>query len=135
MKTSLPFIVCVVMLLGMLPVRTQNRVAQRKLGEVVIPLQYDAAYNFSAGFAVVRWDNQWGVIDKTGKVVIPLLYDWTGSFTEGCAPVARDDKWGFIDTTGKVVVPLQYDEAYSFTDGLAAVRSEGNWGYIAHGPQ
>ena len=56
-----------------------------KTGKVVIPLEYDDAWNFKEGLA---------------------QYD----FKEGLAKVKKDDKWGRIDTTGKVVVPLKYDD-------------------------
>ncbi len=59
-----------------------------KTGEVVVPLEYDDAQNFSEGLAVVEKDGKWGYIDKTGKVVVPLgEYDYAYPFSEGLAEV------------------------------------------------
>jgi len=107
-----------------------------KTGKVVIPIEYQRAYSFSEGLAVVVLNNKWGVIDKAGIVVIPIKYLGLGSFSEGLAMVHRNivntsgsiTKWGFIDKTGKVVVPLKYDSVTDFPDGIAVVFKEDSFG-------
>lgn len=100
-------------------------------GRVVIPFQYDDAYPFSDGLAVVGKDGKYGYIDKTGQVVIPLRYDQAYDFTDGLAAVSDENGGGYIDKTGKEVIPCQYDLAGSFfEDGLAAVDKDGKYGYI-----
>jgi len=42
---------------------------------VIIPLKYDDAEDFSEGFAKVKKDGKWGVIDKKGNTVIKFIYD------------------------------------------------------------
>lgn len=95
-------------------------------GKVVVPLQYDYAYEFINGYSMVRLDDKWGLVDTKGNVMIPLEYDSAGPFYDGLSCVEKDGKYGYCDTSGNVVIPLIYDEAYSFENGLAEVR-EGNY--------
>lgn len=101
-----------------------------KKGEIVIPIQYDIAYSFSNGLALVNKDRKYGFIDKFGQTVIPLKYRFAQSFSEGLAPVTMKNKYGYIDKTGKEVIPFIYDAAYGFSEGLAVVRKGKRWGYI-----
>jgi WG containing repeat len=103
-------------------------------GEVVIPLKYDNASDFSnwqnVGYlSTVRVGKKSGVIDTSGREVVPPVYDWMMLFREGFAPVkmdgpkkiAADAQWGYIDSTGKLVIPMKYNAARYFSEGLAAV--------------
>lgn len=59
-----------------------------KTGTVVIPLEYDRAYNFSDGLAVIRGHNaagdaEYGFINTDGAVVIPLEYYSAGPVSGG----------------------------------------------------
>lgn len=116
-------------------------------GEVVIPLEYDSAGNFSDGLADVckkdaEGNEHWGYINKKGEIIIPLEYDHHNlpNFNNGLAAVKEkdaegNDKWGYIDAKGKVVIPLEYDDAEDFNEGLARVQkadAEGNskYGFI-----
>ncbi|MCL2772366.1 MAG: WG repeat-containing protein [Oscillospiraceae bacterium] len=121
-----------------------------KKGEVVIPLVYDTARNFSDGLAAVgmiddtnatllpTWRNSWyykyGYIDTTGKLVIPMIYNSAYDFSEGAAVVLKYDfsdktkssplaLFGVIDKTGETIIPLGENGISNFTDGLAEVYS------------
>ncbi|MBN1525499.1 MAG: WG repeat-containing protein [Spirochaetales bacterium] len=47
-----------------------------KTGKVVIPVQYQDALAFSNGYAGVRMNNKWGLIDKSGTLRVACKYDW-----------------------------------------------------------
>jgi hypothetical protein len=99
--------------------------------QVVIPLKYDYASDFSEGLAAVELNGKWGAIDKTDKVVIPLMYEYVGYFSEGLAVVQLGGKRGHIDKTGKVVIPIEYIRVSNFSEGLAAVTREAfEWKYV-----
>lgn len=71
-------------------------------GQEVIPLEYDVAYPFSAGLAMV------GKVDEDGN-----------------------QKYGFVDVAGREVVPLAYDDARVLLGGgLCAVQKDGTWGVL-----
>ena len=100
-------------------------------GKVVIPPQFDSAYDFSEGLAVVSVNYQYGFIDKTGRIVSPIQWADARSFSEGLAGVAMSaGKQGYIDKTGKVVFGLQFEAAGNFSEGLAPVFINGKPAYI-----
>lgn len=102
-------------------------------GDVVIPLQYKHAGNFSEGLAaVINSKDKVGFINQNGEVVIPFKYAymigayhsiWTPTFSEGLAAVkmSPNGKFGYINKNGELVIPYQYDSAEEFSEGLAVV--------------
>jgi WG containing repeat len=105
-----------------------------KKGEVVIPPSndYDPIYNFSEGYAVVRFKQikKSGFINSKGKQAFDSFFDGCKSFREGYAPVKIDGKWGYIDRNGRIVIEPQYAEAQHFNNGYASVKSKLVWGVI-----
>ena len=106
-------------------------------GSVVIPCQWEGAYNFSEGLALVRNDKcKYGYIDKSGNVVIPCQWNNAESFRDGLACVKDNNgKLGYIDKSGRLVIPCQWEDAYGFSEGfsegLASVKGDnGKYGYI-----
>lgn len=101
-----------------------------KFGEVVIPFEWEYAYSFSEGLAVVAGKNangawKMGVIDKTGALTIPLEWDALMSFSDGLAAALDDSRFSYIDKTGARVISLDgVDSIYSFSEGLARVMKE-----------
>ena len=106
-------------------------------GNIVIPLKYDDAKDFSEGLASVKLNGKWGYIDKSGNEVIPLKYNEADDFSEGIAAVKLDGKrgildrkCGFIDKNGNVVIPFKYDDAKNFSEGIAIVKLNGKCGIL-----
>lgn len=97
-------------------------------GKLVIPLQFDEAYNFKEGLAAVRLGNKWGYIDKTGRFVITPQFLKASDFSEALASVQiSETESGFIDKTGKFVIPPKIGTDYSapfsyFSEGLAIIE-------------
>ena len=107
-----------------------------KTGKLVIPAEYDYAYEFyNSELAAVNkggvkggWNVQggkWGFINKSGKMIIPLQYDYANAFSEGLACVMTDKKAGFIDETGKLVIPMMFETMSSFQYGTAPATLNG----------
>ena len=99
-------------------------------GRVIIQPQFDNAWNFSEGMAVINIGNKYGYIDTMGELLIPPQFDFTFSFSEGLAVVKMDDKCGYIDKSGQVVISLQFKLGSGFSEGLARVPIDLKCGYI-----
>jgi len=92
-----------------------------RTGRVVIPFEYDEAYGFFDGFAVVGTDGHRGYINTKGEKLTTVEFDWAYDFSDGLAIVEKDGKYGYIDTHGNLAVPFEYDKAYNFEGGVATV--------------
>lgn len=100
-------------------------------GELVIAPQFDEAWAFQEGLAVVKVDDKWGYINPTGDFVVQPTYDDAWGFSEGLAKVIKNGKVGFINLKGNVVIPLSYDDSYHwFDEGFTAVSKKDKWGII-----
>ncbi|MBR0296886.1 MAG: WG repeat-containing protein [Paludibacteraceae bacterium] len=103
--------------------------------EVAIPAQYDDAYGFVDGYAVVKMGDNYGLIDKKGGQSI--TYQTNTLVSVGEDRIAFVDKgtrkWGLMDTKGTIKVQAIYDSGspYGFTDeGVVAVYQNQKWGYV-----
>lgn len=113
-------------------------------GNVVIPYQFDYAYNFSDGMAIVLDEiGRLGYINTKGELAIPYQFDTMAEsdgndFHEGLCAVVVDGshEWlSYIDKTGKLAFDGVFSMAGDFNDGLAAVMTAGEdyrSGYIDH---
>lgn len=112
-------------------------------GNVVVPIIYNYADNFSNGISQVTLGRhsrgiydpddetpKIGFVDTKGDVVIPLIYDWIDFYYTDTIVVKKDDKYGIINTKGEEIIPLIYDNAGNFSDGLAMVEKDNMCGYI-----
>lgn len=116
-----------------------------RTGKVVIPFQFDKAYDFHEGLALVIVRDQKSFIDPTGRVLFAAKYDVIRDFSEGlCAVnlgekripniglISDPGKWGYIDKTGKLVIPMKFTHAENFSEGLAAIRDGDKGAFIDH---
>jgi hypothetical protein len=117
--------------------------------DIVVEPQFDGAFDFSEGLALVcigpckyvkdnpkevlsldeTWQGKFGFIDTSGKLAINPMYSAAGSFHQGLATAATGERkllkyapFGYIDKTGKMVIPEQFTLADDFDEaGMAAV--------------
>lgn len=90
--------------------------------KIFIEPQFDFAWDFSEGLAVIEIAGKQGYIDVSGETVIQPVFDRAYSFSEGLAKVKVGKKYGFIDKTGRLVIGYQYDDADMFIKGVAKVK-------------
>jgi hypothetical protein len=74
-------------------------------GEIVVPLNYENASNFSEGLAAVRVNNKWGYIDALGRIVIHPQFMGAEPFRHGIARVVVDE---YVERT---IVPETHTES------------------------
>lgn len=100
-----------------------------RLGQIKIEPQFDYAWHFSEGLALVyvkRDKGLLGYIDRTGKVVVNFQFKRAGHFSEGLAPVSkREDRgwfhYNYIDKSGHEAISGPFLKAGAFSSGRAAV--------------
>lgn len=109
-----------------------------KEGNIVIKAQYDRAYAFADGIAIVREDDENGgnstysIIDKKGNVLYSQK-DFMQNLGEQRVLFQKDNgKCGMLDKNGNEILSATYADIDEFTDGLAQVihHSNGKVGYI-----
>jgi len=99
-------------------------------GEIKIDFQFEEAYGFFEGRAIIAQNDLYGLIDEQGDVIVAPQFEDTHEFSEGLLAAKKDDKWGFLDKSGKTVIGFEYDYAGAFKEGRAYVRKEDKYGFI-----
>jgi hypothetical protein len=109
-------------------------------GNIVIPPTYDYATDFSEGYAVVSFYDQFNIqiINKHGGIVLSTDYPfdvirYKDKISEGllCVNSNSGDGSGYIDVNGNIAIPFHFKYTSAFTDGLARVCDKnGLWGFI-----
>lgn len=98
------------------------------VGNVAIVPQYDLAYQFSCGCAVVAKGDKVGVINESNELVIPFIF--ARNSTHYCY---QEDMffaagYGFFNTEGDLKIKLPNFASTSFTNGYAPVWQNLSWG-------
>ncbi len=76
---------------------------------------YDTVRDFQNGYAQVRIDRKYGLIDLNGNEVIPTEYAQLGNYESnplafGYISAVKGDKFGFLDAQGNVTCPFVYSK-------------------------
>ncbi len=110
--------------------------------EVVIPAEYEEAFEFKNGYAAVRGkpcSNEkciYYYIDKNGHRIFLSDFNYAGDFNNGYAVVGigncetEDCKYGIIDKRGNFVVAPLYDEINEPAEGLFLAAKDDKYGFI-----
>lgn len=79
---------------------------------------------FRDGYAYIRKDSYYSVIDSNFNIVIPYSakYDKVMGPSEGLFAVRKNYKYGYVDLNGNVVIDFQFNNAKSFSNGIAQVN-------------
>lgn len=91
-------------------------------GDVIIKPQYDHAYQFSEGFAVVSNDDVFSIINTDNKVVytLPEGYASYSSFKNGFLKIEKEGKSTFLNKNFEICDKV-FDTVENFNDGYALV--------------
>ena len=100
-------------------------------GNFIIDPDFDVAWSFVRGTAVVKSDGQFGLIGKMGDWVIEPTYDSVIPFSADCFIVMEDSVFGFVEHgTGKTLIAPQYEQVYYYTDELCVVQKGRSLGIV-----
>lgn len=94
---------------------------------------YEDAMPFKNGFAFIKQNGKWGVVNEKGKEILPAAYDevdyeW---FQKALMfSTKKDGKLGVTDATGKIIVPNEYEVIATALPNYLKVKKAGKWGVI-----
>ncbi|KGL64236.1 hypothetical protein PHEL85_1288 [Polaribacter sp. Hel1_85] len=98
------------------------------------------ASNFKNGYATVKNDNYYAIINEKGEITSKLKFHNKPVFKNGIAIVETTSafravfgsyvKYGYIDYTGKTIAKIKYTKAGEFVDGKALVEENNETFYI-----
>lgn len=98
-------------------------------GKQVLSPQLDKTLRFQSGFAVVKSEELFGVINSEGKVVIPAEYSYIPSSYSFSSPLEKNNTWVYHSKEGKIIAS-GFSTALPFYNGLAKVSKNGKFGFI-----
>jgi serine/threonine-protein kinase len=114
-----------------LPVQVNQKYGyQDRYGKLVIPPEFNLAYEFVGGLAAVKVGKKWGYINESATFVIQPKFDNASTFSEGLARVQLGSKYGYINRSGEMAIEPLFEQAQNFHEGLAAVAIDRQWHYI-----
>jgi hypothetical protein len=101
-------------------------------GAWLIKPHYDAAMDFSGGYAAVMLGTTWGFIDRNDKYLVFPKYTEVAPFHEGYAWIKDAKKQYFIDNKGATVLKVSNSKevAPAVSEGLIAYREKGKVGFM-----
>lgn len=71
---------------------------------------FDYFDNFCNDLAIVKLNNEYGIIDKDCNIRVPIMYNRIYQFKNGLSRVVINGKMGFVNKEGKLVIPLNYQD-------------------------
>lgn len=77
-------------------------------GTEVIKCQYESAYPFENGYAIVSKSGKYGIIDQKGNVVLPLNYTNISSWNNDLYIIKTGKMMGLAKHSGEIVLPAKY---------------------------
>ena len=100
--------------------------------EYVIKAQFEEAEDFKGGYAIVRKNDKFGVVDTTGKIIVPCLYDNVVYYGD-LFKVTKGGKVGIISRSGKIVLECVYSSVSEWAwknNSIFVVCKNGKCGII-----
>lgn len=111
-----------------------------------IPAPYEMIEHFSEqGYAKIKINDNWGLINTEGEIIITPAYDWIDNIAgQGLIRIfngttGKDEsylnapdkgKYGYVNLKGKEKISCQFDEADIFIDKQARVIKNGKTFYV-----
>lgn len=91
---------------------------------------YELAGNFKNGYASVKLNGKWGIIDQNGEQASDIIYDEKPCLQDGYVYVKYHGKWGIIDKHGCTIFDTIYDDIFLSQNELAIVCVDQKWSVI-----
>lgn len=76
-------------------------------GNVVIKCQYESAYPFQNGYAIVSKSDKFGIINTAGEVVLPIKYEKISNWND-LFMIKSGKNYGLASADGQIVLKPEY---------------------------
>ena len=98
----------------------------------LVPIETDEVTHFDDnGYAEVRKDGKYGLINADGEFVIPCIYDEFRRLKNIQYAVVRiNNKWGAVDLHNNTLIEFLYEDAFDDKDNYVVVVQDGKMGCI-----
>lgn len=100
--------------------------------EEKVPFEYDQAWPFYNGKAIVQKNDEFLLIDEDNNILSVLPVDDVESdgIHQGIYTIRKNEKYGFMDSEGKIFIPARYDGGSILNEQYYAIRVNGDCGVI-----
>lgn len=85
-------------------------------GQVFIQPQYEYAFDFVDGIAIVKSGGFFGYINMSNTPISAFEFDKCANFEKGTANVMKNGKTGRINTSGTIIIQPEYDDIKPLDD-------------------
>ena len=105
--------------------------AKQRLANGELPKEiFDRVEDFEDGYARVKLNNKWNLINKNCEFLSDKWFDTVYDFRYGYAPVVLNDKWNSINKNGEFLSDKWFDSVGFFKDGYARVKLNNKCNFI-----
>ena len=107
-----------------------------ELGNIVVPLRYNEVHSFIDGKAYVRFDTDYGYINKEGEllldeaITLPIEYDWGWLYDDFIIAI-KDGVFGCLKKNLRILLPFKYSSKEEVINQLSTSISMGPYNKIA----
>lgn len=98
-------------------------------GKVFIEPCFDYAEDFTEGFAKVKVNEGFGILNDKGQYVLEPEYP-DCKYIGNRFIAFKNSKWGIKGVDGHKLNDNTYEDIQPFSEGLAAAKVNGKWGFI-----
>jgi len=99
-------------------------------GKIKIPCIYQEAYSFSSSGAIVKADQQLGIINSEGKWILEPSYDDISKI-ENNYILSRQGMYGIALSSGQIIAPCEYDRVETLFDHIAMLQRGDGREYVS----
>jgi hypothetical protein len=90
---------------------------------------YDLLGNFLKGRAVVKIDNQFGVIDTIGEFLLKPKYDFINNLVDYFG-VQDEGAWALMDSSYKIISEFEFESIELLSDRFILFKKNGKFGLM-----
>lgn len=101
-----------------------------KSGFEISKIRFEHASDFLGGFATIRMNKKWGLLDNKGEITLPCISEEFINRQGEICIIKINNKYGLINAHGVSITGLIYDEIKLINENIAIVKVDNKWGFF-----